>query len=36
MKVNEAGDMFMIDWKYDEYSFAIYGMSPQYTSQRDI
>ena len=28
MRVNETGDMFMIDWIYDEYYFAIYGKSP--------
>ena len=28
MRVNETGDMFMIDWTYDEYYFAIYGKSP--------
>lgn len=36
MRVNETGDMFMIDWTYDEYYFAIYGKSPQKTSDRDM
>lgn len=36
MKVNETGDMFMIDWTYKEYNFAIYGKSPQNTSDRDM
>ena len=36
MKVNEAGDMFMIDWTYKEYHFAIYGKSPEKTSDRDM
>ena len=36
MRVNETGDMFMIDWIYDEYYFAIYGKSPQETSDRDM
>lgn len=36
MKVNETGDMFLIDWKYNEYSFAIYGKSPQNTNDRDM
>lgn len=36
MKVNEAGDMFMIDWTYKEYNFAIYGKSPKKTSDRDM
>lgn len=36
MRVNETGDMFMIDWTYDEYYFAIYGKSPQETSDRDM
>lgn len=36
MRVNETGDMFMIDWTYDEYFFAIYGKSPQETSDRDM
>ncbi len=36
MKVNETGDMFMIDWTYNEYRFAIYGESPQDTSDRDM
>lgn len=36
MKVNEAGDMFMIDWTYKEYHFAIYGKSPEGTSDRDM
>ncbi len=35
MKENEAGDMFMIDWTYNEYHFAIYGKSPQDTENRD-
>lgn len=36
MKVNETGDMFLIDWTYQEYRFAIYGKSPQDTSDRDM
>ena len=36
MRVNETGDMFMMDWTYDEYYFAIYGKSPQKTSDRDM
>lgn len=36
MRANETGDMFMIDWTYDEYYFAIYGKSPQETSDRDM
>ena len=36
MRVNETGDMFMIDWTYDEYYFAIYGKSSQETSDRDM
>lgn len=36
MRVNETGDMFMIDWTYDGYYFAIYGKSPQKTSDRDM
>ncbi len=36
MRVNETGDMFMIDWTYNGYSFAIYGKSPQSTSDRDM
>lgn len=36
MKVNESGDMFMIDWTYNEYRYAIYGESPQDTSNRDM
>lgn len=36
MKVNETGDKFMIDWTYNEYRFAIYGESPQDTSNRDM
>lgn len=36
MKVNETGDMFMIDWAYNGYCFAIYGKSPQNTSDRDM
>ena len=36
MKVNESGDMFMIDWTYKEYHFAIYGKSPEETSDRDM
>ena len=36
MRVNEAGDMFMIDWAYNGYCFAIYGKSPQDTSDRDM
>lgn len=36
MRVYETGDIFMIDWTYDEYYFAIYGKSPQETSDRDM
>ena len=36
MRANETGDMFMIDWTYDEYYFAIYGKSSQETSDRDM
>lgn len=36
MRVNEAGDMFMIDWAYHGYCFAIYGKSPQNTNDRDM
>lgn len=36
MKVNKTGDMFMIDWTYKDYNFAIYGKSPQNTSDRDM
>ncbi|NBK92116.1 hypothetical protein D5278_09030 [bacterium 1XD21-13] len=36
MRVNEGGDMFMIDWAYHGYCFAIYGKSPQNTSDRDM
>lgn len=36
MRVNEAGDMFMIDWAYNGYCFAIYGKSPQDASDRDM
>ncbi len=36
MRVNEPGDMFMIDWTYNGYSFAIYGKSPQERSDRDM
>lgn len=36
MKVNDSGDMFIIDWTYKEYNFAIYGKSPQNTSDRDM
>jgi hypothetical protein len=36
MKVNEAGDMFMIDWTYKECYFAIYGKSPEKTADRDM
>lgn len=36
MKVNDSGDMFIIDWAYKEYNFAIYGKSPQNTSDRDM
>lgn len=36
MRVNEAGDMFMIDWAYNRYCFAIYGKSPQDASDRDM
>lgn len=36
MKVNETGDMFMIDWAYNEYQFAIYGKSPQNRNDRDM
>ena len=28
MRGNETGDMFIIDWTYNGYSFAIYGKSP--------
>ena len=35
MRVNETGDMFMKDWTYNRYCFAIYGKSPQETSYRD-
>lgn len=35
MRVNESGDMFMIDWTYNGYCFAIYGKSPQYMGDRD-
>ena len=36
MRVNETGDLFMIDWTYNEYCFAVYGKSPQETSYRDM
>ena len=36
MKVNEAEDIFMIDWTYKEYHFAIYEKSPERTSDRDM
>jgi len=36
MKVNETGDMFLIDWAYNEYQFAIYGKSPQNRNDRDM
>ena len=36
MRVNETGDMFMIDWAYNGCCFAIYGKSPQNTSDRDM
>ena len=36
MRVNETGDMFMIDWTYNGYWFAIYGKSPQEASYRDV
>lgn len=36
MKVNEAGNMFMIDWAYEECHFAIYGKSPEKTADRDM
>ena len=36
MKVNETGDIFMIDWTYKELHFAIYGKSPERTSDRDM
>lgn len=36
MKANETGDMFLIDWEYQEYRFAIYGNAPQNTSDRDM
>ena len=36
MKVNKEGDMFLIDWIYEEYRFAIYGKSPQDTADRDL
>lgn len=28
--------MFLIDWIYEEYRFAIYGKSPQDTADRDL
>ena len=36
MRVNESGDMLMMDWTYHGYNFAIYGKSPQDTSDRDM
>ncbi len=36
MRVNENGDIFMIDWVYNGYCFAVYGKSPQNTSDRDM
>lgn len=36
MKVNEAENMFMIDWTYKECYFAIYGKSPKKTADRDM
>ena len=36
MRVNETGDMFMIDWAYNGYCFAIYGKPPRNTSDRDM
>ena len=36
MRENEHGDMFMIDWAYHGYCFAIYGKSPQNTDDRDM
>ena len=36
MRVNETGDMFMIDWTYNGYCFAVYGRSPKDTSDRDM
>ena len=36
MRVNETGDMFMIDWAYNGYCFAVYGKSPRNTSDRDM
>ena len=36
MRVNKTGDMFMIDWAYNGYCFAIYGKSPQNTSDKDM
>ena len=36
MKVNETGDIFMIDWTYKEFHFAIYGKSHKNTSDRDM
>lgn len=36
MKANETGDIFMIDWTYKEFHFAIYGKSPKNTSDRDM
>ena len=36
MRVNETGDIFMIDWTYNGYCFAIYGKSPQNTSDRNM
>ena len=36
MRVNETGDLFMIDWAYNGYCFAIYGKSPQNIDDRDM
>ena len=36
MRVNETGDMFMMDWTYNGYYFAIYGKLPQNTSDKDM
>lgn len=36
MKANETGELFLIDWEYQEYHFAIYGNAPQNTSDRDM
>ena len=36
MRVNETGDMFLVDWAYHGYSFALYGKPPQKASDRDM